>query len=34
MAEIAGVSIVEITAFGWSEDGQHIPRRPQSRESR
>jgi len=24
MAEIAGVSIVEITAFGWSEDGQHI----------
>src|SRR6266404_743167 len=24
MAEIAGVSIVEITAFGWSDDGQHI----------
>jgi hypothetical protein len=24
MPEIAGVSIVEITAFGWSEDGQHI----------
>src|SRR5260221_9343028 len=24
MPDIAGVSIVEITAFGWSEDGQHI----------
>jgi hypothetical protein len=24
MSELAGVSIEEITAFGWSEDGQHI----------
>lgn len=24
MAELSGVSIVEVTAFGWSEDGQYI----------
>ena len=24
MPDIAGVSIIEITGFGWSDDGQHI----------
>jgi hypothetical protein len=24
MSEITGVSITEVTAFGWSKDGQHI----------
>jgi hypothetical protein len=24
MPDIAGVSIIEVTAFGWSDDGQHI----------